>query len=117
MAQIRRTISEIISAKRSRDLLLEVGDEVGVRGQLAPLQQEEQVVVHLLFFCFGFNFCFIVSDILVYCFGFSFQVVEDVASRVSGVGVGGWGLGLRESAAHRDKSREWNVSKQKWNLC
>jgi hypothetical protein len=20
-------------------------------------------------------------------------------------------------AAHRDKSREWNVSKQKWNLC
>ena len=22
-----------------------------------------------------------------------------------------------KSAAHRDKSREWNVSKQKWNLC
>ena len=22
-----------------------------------------------------------------------------------------------QSAAHRDKSREWNVSKQKWNLC
>jgi hypothetical protein len=21
-----------------------------------------------------------------------------------------------KSAAHRDKSREWNVSKQKWNL-
>ena len=21
------------------------------------------------------------------------------------------------TAAHRDKSREWNVSKQKWNLC
>ena len=24
---------------------------------------------------------------------------------------------LCKSAAHRDKSREWNVSKQKWNLC
>jgi len=22
-----------------------------------------------------------------------------------------------QSAAHRDKSQEWNVSKQKWNLC
>ena len=22
-----------------------------------------------------------------------------------------------QSAAHRDKSRGWNVSKQKWNLC
>ena len=22
-----------------------------------------------------------------------------------------------QSAAHRDKSREWNVSKQKWSLC
>jgi hypothetical protein len=22
-----------------------------------------------------------------------------------------------KSAAHRDKSRAWNVSKQKWNLC
>ena len=22
-----------------------------------------------------------------------------------------------KSAAHRDKSREWNASKQKWNLC
>ena len=22
-----------------------------------------------------------------------------------------------KSAAYRDKSREWNVSKQKWNLC
>ena len=22
-----------------------------------------------------------------------------------------------QSAAHRVKSREWNVSKQKWNLC
>ena len=29
------------------------------------------------------------------------------------------GRGGREdkSATHRDKSREWNVSKQKWNLC
>ena len=25
--------------------------------------------------------------------------------------------GPRNSAAHRDKSREWSVSKQKWNLC
>jgi len=24
---------------------------------------------------------------------------------------------LKKSAAHREKSREWNVSKQKWNLC
>ena len=24
---------------------------------------------------------------------------------------------IRKSAAHRDKSREWNVSKKKWNLC
>ena len=23
----------------------------------------------------------------------------------------------RKSAAHRGKSREWNVSKQQWNLC
>ena len=22
-----------------------------------------------------------------------------------------------KSAAHRDNSREWNVSKQKWNIC
>ena len=25
--------------------------------------------------------------------------------------------GCAKSAAHRDKRREWNVSKQKWNLC
>jgi len=31
-----------------------------------------------------------------------------------------WGLQATtrsKSAAYRDKSREWNVSKQKWNLC
>jgi hypothetical protein len=27
---------------------------------------------------------------------------------------GGW---VWKSAAHRDKSRDWDVSKQKWNLC
>ncbi|KAJ1478617.1 hypothetical protein T484DRAFT_2930891 [Baffinella frigidus] len=25
--------------------------------------------------------------------------------------------GLGSNTAHRDKSREWNVSQQKWNLC
>ena len=27
------------------------------------------------------------------------------------------GVSRLNSAAHRGKSREWNVSKQKWNLC
>jgi hypothetical protein len=26
-------------------------------------------------------------------------------------------LTASKSVAHRDRSREWNVSKQKWNLC
>jgi len=38
----------------------------------------------------------------------------------SGTGYSGLGFrdsGLGKSAARRDKSREWDVSKQKWNLC
>ena len=27
------------------------------------------------------------------------------------------GVLFAESAAHREKSRAWNVSKQRWNLC
>ena len=49
-------------------------------------------------------------------------LVTDLRFRSSDQGAGSWNLGARTrgfscSAAHRDKSREWNVSKQKWNLC
>ena len=40
---------------------------------------------------------------------------------VPAIGFEVWGLRVpfapSRSAAHRDKRREWNVSKQKWNLC
>ena len=44
------------------------------------------------------------------------STVLKFTSRVCGLNTSTLGR-FQEGAAHRDTCREWNVSKQKWNLC